>query len=268
MRPFLKWPGGKYRLIDRICAVLRPGKKLIEPFTGSGAVFLNTQYDEYVLADRNPDLINLYRHLLDEDDVFISYSRRYFVPKNNLPERFYALREQFNRSADTRRRSALFLYLNRHCYNGLCRYNSKGEFNSPFGRYLRPYFPEAEMRSFITAARRATLMHADFLDSMRLAGRGDVVYCDPPYAPLSASAHFTDYHVGGFAWTDQLALSRQAQRLSGQGVQVVISNHDTPEIQTLYRSAGAHILRFDVRRTISCNTARRERVGELLTVFG
>lgn len=235
---------------------------------GSGAVFLNTQYDEYVLADSNPDLINLYRHLLDEDGGFISYSRRFFIPENNIAERFYALRTQFNRTADTRRRSALFLYLNRHCYNGLCRYNSRGEFNSPFGRYLRPYFPATEMRSFIGAARHATLMHADFVDSMRMAKCGDVVYCDPPYTPLSGTAYFTDYHAGGFAWDDQVRLAEFAQHLAGNGVQVVISNHDTDDIRNLYHSGGAEVLYFQVQRNISCIPSKRERVGELLAVFG
>lgn len=231
-------------------------------------MFLNTQYEEYLLADSNPDLINLYRHLLDQGETFIACCRELFRSENNVAERYYALREEFNGTTDTLRRSVLFVYLNRHTYNGLCRYNSKGEFNSPFGRYLEPRLPEAAMHAFITVARRATLMQADFRASMGLAECGDVVYCDPPYIPLGGSSHFTDYHVGGFPWPDQIALAEQAQRLGGQGTQVVISNHDTPEIQALYRTAGAHILQFDVRRNISCNTAKRERVGELLAVFG
>jgi len=160
------------------------------------------------------------------------------------------------------------LYLNRHCYNGLCRYNSRGEFNTPFGRYSRPYFPEKEMQYFIRAAGRAEFLNTSFADSMKLAERGDIVYCDPPYAPLSATAYFTDYHSGGFRWEQQLLLACLAEELAGRGVRVVISNHDTKPVRELYQHAGASIKRFQVRRNISCNAGKRGNVGELLAVFG
>lgn len=190
------------------------------------------------------------------------------MPANNTPDRYYALREEFNRSEDSRGKSALFLYLNRHCYNGLCRYNSRGEFNTPFGRYSRPYFPEKEMRRFIHAAGRAEFLHATFADSMKLGRAGDIVYCDPPYAPLSTTAYFTDYHSGGFKWEDQQLLAQTAAELAGRGARVVISNHDTKQVRDLYRQAGARLKRFQVRRNISCNANKRGKVGELLAVFG
>lgn len=246
---------------------MRPGRRLIEPFAGSAAVFLNTEYEENIVADSNADLIQLYLHLVNEGETFIDYCRTLFGPHGNTRERYYELRTDFNKTADLRRRAALFLYLNRHCYNGLCRYNSRGAFNTPFGRYIEPRFPAAEMRSFITAARRATFVHAGFRDSMELARRGDAVYCDPPYVPLSRTAYFTDYDVDGFDWQDQEDLVETASRLARRGVQVVISNHDTESIRRLYGDAGARIEYFSVQRNISRDTSRRERVGELLAVF-
>lgn len=254
--------------MDRIRGTLRAGGRLIEPFTGSGAVFLNTSYDKYVLADSNPDLIDLYKLLTSEEEAFIKTCRGLFSAANNAANRYYRLRDEFNRTARGSRRSALFLYLNRHCYNGLCRYNSRGEFNTPFGRYVKPYFPEKEMQGFIRAARRARFKNCGYLETMKQARPGDVVYCDPPYAPLSRTAYFTDYHTGGFKWEDQVRLTEAAAALAAKEVQVVISNHDTRSIRTLYRESGATMRGFRASRTISCDASTRHPVGELLAVFG
>ena len=267
LKPFLKWPGGKYRIIATIRSKLLPGRRLIEPFTGSAAVFLNTTYDNYLLADSNPDLINLYQRLIEGGEGFINYCRRLFNPANNNERVYYRLREEFNRTRDVRRKSALFLFLNRHCYNGLIRYNGSGEFNSPFGRYKKPYFPAREMRHFLRAAERATFIHAGYRTSMDMALKGDIVYCDPPYVPLSGTAYFTDYHTGGFKWSDQECLTNLARCLADRGIQVVISNHDTGATRKMYQDAGARLFSFNVRRTISRDIYNRNEVGELLAVF-
>lgn len=268
MKPFLKWPGGKFRLVERIRKLLRPGRRLVEPFLGSGAVFLNTDYDRYLLADSNVDLIDLYRRVAADGDAFIAAGRALFTADMNHAGRFYALRKEFNGTRHSTRRAALFLYLNRHCYNGLCRYNSRGEFNAPFGRYLRPYFPEKELRGFMEKSRHARIVHAGFEQTLAEARRGDVVYCDPPYTPISRTAHFTAYSSGGFQWSDQVRLANLAQKLAARGIPVIISNHDTLMTRALYEGLGAGLHGFKVRRTISCNAQRRGRVGELLAVFG
>ncbi|MGD8484718.1 MAG: Dam family site-specific DNA-(adenine-N6)-methyltransferase, partial [Thioalkalispiraceae bacterium] len=185
-RPFLKWAGNKFRIMNQIHKLLpADGKRLIEPFAGSAAVFLNTNYARYLVCDTNPDLINLYNTLKKEGPDFIRYCKRYFTEKNNSAEKYYYYREQFNQTSDIRKRSALFVYLNRHGYNGLCRYNASGGFNVPFGRYQRPYFPEKEMLFFHRKAKRASFKVASFENIMRKARQGDVIYCDPPYVPLS-----------------------------------------------------------------------------------
>ena len=265
VRPFLKWPGGKYRLVSRIRAALGPGKRLIEPFVGSAAVFLNTDYDAYLLADSNSDLINLYSHLREEGQTFIDDCQDLFDTEHNLAKTYYALRDEFNGSRDRRRKSVLFVYLNRHCYNGLCRYNASGGFNTPFGRYTKPSFPEQRMQVFAGHGSNTEFIHADFLDTMRRARKGDVVYCDPPYQPLSRTASFTAYATGTFGWEEQVALADAARKAAKRGAQVVISNHDTPEIRALYQ--GARIENFPVWRSISRDIHNRNDVGELLAVF-
>jgi DNA adenine methylase len=265
MKPFLKWAGNKFQIVERIKAELPSGRRLIEPFVGSGALFLNTDYPCYLLADANADLIGLYQHLQREGADFIAYSRRLFVPENNTAEQFYHFRTEFNRTTDSRYKSALFIYLNKHCFNGLCRYNQKGEYNVPFGRYKKPYFPEKEMHFFYEQAAHAHFQHGDFATVMRAAEPGDVIYCDPPYVPLSQTANFTSYSSGGFGVGEQQELARQAAACAQRGIPVIISNHDTEFVRAEY--AGARVVAFDVQRYISCDGDNRGKAAELLAIF-
>lgn len=266
MKPFLKWAGNKYQIIDRIKAILPAGNRLIEPFLGSGAVFLNTEYPEYLLSDINTDLINLYRTLQAEGESFIDYCRQFFSGENNRTERYYELRDQFNCTKDVRLKSALFLYLNKHGYNGLCRYNSSSKYNVPYGKYKRPYFPEKEMLYFYRKTQKAVFRNEDFAAIMQQARPGDVVYCDPPYVPLSDTANFTNYSSGGFGFKEQQLLADLAQELAQRGVAVVISNHDTEFIQQAYKSAKLLDF-FSVQRFISCDGANRNKADEVLALF-
>jgi len=265
-RPFLKWAGNKYQILEHIMALLPSGHRLIEPFVGSGAVFLNAGYESYLLADSNEDLISLYQTLQSEGELFIDYCRHYFTSGTNVENRYYELRQEFNTTPDSRLKAALFIYLNRHAYNGLCRYNSKGGFNTPFGRYAKPHFPEQEMRRFVNRAGGATFTVADFRDTMRSAQRGDVLYCDPPYVPLSATSNFTSYSSGGFGRDDQVALAELAKELSARGVPVLISNHATEFTLNAYQTA--KIEQLDVQRFISCNGDNRGTAREVLALFG
>lgn len=265
IRPFLKWAGNKYRLVDRIVAQLPAGKRLVEPFVGSAALFLNTDFDRYLLCDANADLIALYQRLKDEGEKFIESCRPLFTEANNSAEQYYALRDEFNSCNDTARRAELFVYLNRYGYNGLCRYNSRGEFNVPFGRYKRPYFPAEEMVAFHHKAQRAVFRHQDFATTLAKAKAGDVIYCDPPYVPLSPSASFTAYSTGGFSLAQQQRLAELARETAKRTIPVLISNHNTRLTREAYQ--GARISRFKVHRSISCNGLRREAAGELLALF-
>lgn len=265
-RAFLKWAGGKYPLIEDIRRYLPPGDCLIEPFVGAGSVFLNTEYDKYILADINSDLINLYDIVKRRTDDFVRDSRLLFSPEYNNAEEFYRQREAFNLSSDPYQRAVLFLYLNRHCYNGLCRYNLSGEFNVPFGRYKKPYFPEDELYWFADKSKNATFVCEHYQQTLQKACAGSVVYCDPPYAPLSATANFTAYHTNNFSAADQQALARMAYQLSIEHkVPVLISNHDTEQTRQWYHQSTLHVV--SARRTISRNILGRNKVNELLALY-
>ncbi len=264
-RPFLKWAGGKYQLLDRLMGALPPGKRLIEPFVGSGVVFLNSHYPKYLLNDINPDLINLYQTIQKYGEDYINDASLLFIKQNNQESSYYQLRDRFNASADPYERSLLFLYMNRHGYNGLCRYNQSGGFNVPFGRYVKPVFPEAALRHFLHVSKKVKFSCDDFLAVIKKAKTGDVVYCDPPYAPLSVTSNFTSYAKQGFTLADQNALVDAAIAASKRGATVVISNHDTKQTRNYYRDA--EINQFSVKRTISADPKRRQPVPELLAVY-
>jgi DNA adenine methylase len=265
MKPFLKWAGSKYKIINKIIDALPAADKLIEPFVGSGAVFLNTNYKSYLLSDSNSDLIELYKHIQKEGLNFIDFACNLFVESNNNEEAFYKLRDEFNACTDTKKRAALFIYLNRHCFNGLCRYNSKGKFNVPFGRYSKPIFPTAEVINFHEKSQSAEFIISDFKQTMSMASIGDVVYCDPPYAPLTETANFSSYTQDGFDVNDQNDLAKMAIQLQKRGVPVVISNHDTNFTRSIYTNA--EISKFDVQRFISSKVNSRGKAAELIAIF-
>ncbi|MGF1752636.1 Dam family site-specific DNA-(adenine-N6)-methyltransferase [Vibrio makurazakiensis] len=265
-RAFLKWAGGKYGLVEEIQRHLPPARKLVEPFVGAGSVFLNTDYDQYLLADINPDLINLYNLLKTDPETYITESKRWFCAENNRKEVYLDVRAQFNATDNVMYRSLAFLYMNRFGFNGLCRYNKKGGFNVPFGSYKKPYFPEAELEFFSEKAQKATFVCEGYVETFRRARKGCVVYCDPPYAPLSNTANFTSYAGNGFSLDDQAALADVAEKAAMErDIPVLISNHDTTLTRRLYHGADLNVVK--VKRTISRNGAGRNKVDELLALF-
>jgi len=264
-RPFLKWPGNKFNCLAHVLPHLPQNQRLIEPFLGSGAIFLNTDYPHYLLAEINQDVIELYMHLQQEGTGFIEDCAKLFIPENNQKERYYALREEFNVQQDRRRRAALFLYLNRHGYNGLCRYNNQGVYNVPFGRYTRPYFPWDAMRFFCQKSQQAVFIQGDFRTSFAAAKAGDVIYCDPPYSPLQQHSNFSHYAQHNFGEVEHHTLVNLARETAKAGIPVLISNHDTPVTRDYYH--GAQISTFSVSRFISRDISHRKPVQELIAVF-
>lgn len=264
-RAFLKWAGGKYALVQAIEQHLPAGDRLIEPFVGAGSVFLNTDYKHYLLNDINADLIGLYQLLQKQPDAFVADARALFAEATNQRESYLALRQQFNQSSDAYERALLFLYLNRHGYNGLCRYNLSGKFNVPFGSYKKPYFPEAELYFFAEKSERAIFTCTGYEQLLQQATVDDVIYCDPPYVPLSKTASFTSYARQGFDLDDQAQLANLAEQAQQRGVSVVISNHDTTWTRKIYQQAKLHSIQ--VGRSISQNGATRGKVAELFAVY-
>jgi len=266
VRPIFKWAGGKFNCIERIVSALPDGKRLIEPFAGAATVFFNTNYPRYLLAEQNSDLIIFYQSLKQYKIDFIRYCSRYFTAKFNSAEIYYKLREEFNHcQKNKKKRAALFLYLNRHGYNGLCRYNQSGRYNVPFGHHKKVLFPETAMSDFLGRDSEVELICTDFRETFKLAREGDIIYCDPPYVPISSCNKAFNYWKDGFSLEDQCDLAHLAKTASQQGIQVIISNHDTPFTRQQYE--GAMIHSFPVRRAISCKGDTRQPVHELLATF-
>ncbi|HCQ8457563.1 TPA: Dam family site-specific DNA-(adenine-N6)-methyltransferase [Klebsiella pneumoniae] len=271
----IKWAGGKTRVMSRLLKHLPKADCLIEPFVGSGTVFMNTEYRRYILCDSNRALINFFRVLTSDTERLIDTARGMFLGGNN-EEQYYKRRALFNSMqwSDTGKAdaallyAALFLYLNRHSFNGLYRVNLKGDHNVPFGKYAAPYFPADEMRSFAEKANdtKAIFMHSDFRLSIRAvvyASDDAVIYCDPPYIPASKTANFTAYGQP-FTLDDHRSLVTNLLNANRQfGTRAVISNSDTPETREIYSAFNLHA--FSVRRSVSAKS--RDMAGEVIGVL-
>ncbi len=203
MSTILKWAGNKTAIMPELKKHLPAGPRLVEPFAGSCAVMMETDYPSYLVADINPDLINLYKKVAADCELFISRARALFEEANREVA-YYNIRQEFNYSTEITdfMKAVYFLYLNRHGYRGLCRYNKSGHFNIPYGNYKNPYFPEKEIRAFAEKAQRATFICASFDETLAMLKAGDVVYCDPPY-----DGTFSGYHTDGFTEDDQYHLA-------------------------------------------------------------
>ncbi|EGZ5754176.1 Dam family site-specific DNA-(adenine-N6)-methyltransferase [Salmonella enterica] len=268
-RPFLKWAGGKYSLLPELDRLIPAGKRLIEPFVGGGSVFLNSDKHEYfLLADINADLINLYQMLAVAPDSVIAEAMKAFRHLNDV-ENYTVIREAFNaQKLNATERAAAFLYLNRHCFNGLMRYNLDGFFNVGWGKYKAPYFPEEEIRAFRLKSHACVFMTAGFERTLRLAGDGDVVYCDPPYEPMPGTAGFTSYASGGFSWDSQVALAESCVAAHQRGAKVFISNSTAPRVIELYEQHGFTLHRVNARRSISSKGSTRETANDIVASLG
>lgn len=260
------------RLIHFLTQHLPENPILVEPFVGAGALFANTLHESILINDLNRDLVNIYKQIRKNHRKLSKETKLLFQPRYNSKQKYYQLREEFNQCETPLRRASLFLYLNRHGYNGLCRYNLQGGYNVPFGSYQAPYFPEQELRNFsrrLKAAKISALSFTDFLEKLYKHPELHkmVIYCDPPYVPLSKTANFTGYAACKFSSQDQKDLSELAEKLSNKGAKVMVSNHDTSFTRKLYSSA-QKIETIKVRRAISCNAEQRNQVSELIAIYG
>lgn len=276
-KPFLKWAGNKFRVLPHLIPHIGDPKRYIEPFGGSLSVALNISADEYILNDINKDLYCLYTNV---DKEFVGECRELFTDENNTRERYLELRKEFNSEQDCRKRAKLFLYLNKHAFNGLSRYNSKGEYNVPYGKEnkdsktgrivkTKAHFPEQELNYFrdVFSNRKVEFFNTSFSDEAlyKNVSSGDVVYFDPPYIPVSDTANFTDYATEGFSYEQQVQLAELAESLANRGAKVIVSNHDTPVSRELYKNA--QIYPIEVRRSISAKGSSRKKANELIAVY-
>ncbi|WP_428983940.1 Dam family site-specific DNA-(adenine-N6)-methyltransferase [Pantoea agglomerans] len=267
-RSFLKWAGGKYSVLDEVLAMLPAGDRLIEPFVGSGTVFINAGFKRNLLGDVNPDLINLFNQLQGNPDAVIKTA--YQLERGCISGKAHdAIRTEFNgREAHAVRHAALFLALMRTSYNGLCRYNQKGLFNVGWNKKGEAnYFPMDELAHFTGMQKEMTFMCAGFEDVIAQAGEGDVVFCDPPYEPLPDEAGFTAYSGTSFTFADQVRLVESLVVARDRGAKVVITNSSAPAILHLYISNGFRIAPLATRRSVSCKSETRKTVNDIIAAL-
>ncbi|MDV5434518.1 Dam family site-specific DNA-(adenine-N6)-methyltransferase [Enterobacter hormaechei] len=268
-RPFLKWAGGKYSLLPELDRLIPAGKRLVEPFVGGGSVFLNSEkHESFLLADVNADLINLYQ-MLEVDHIRVCSLAKILFERANSEMAYKELRDEFNNQRmGAPERAAAFLFLNRHCFNGLIRYNRDGFFNVGWGKYEAPYFPEIEIKAFKQKSHKCVFMNAGYRRTLALTGEGDVVYCDPPYEPLPGTAGFTNYAAGGFSWADQISLAESCVAAHQRGAKVLISNSTAPRVLELYEQHGFILHHVDARRAISSKGSTREAAKDIVATLG
>jgi DNA adenine methylase len=269
-KPFLRWLGNKSSIMHNIKSILPgSGNTLIEPFVGSGSVFLNTDYDHYILADYNEDLINVYLHLKNTPSSFIRECEKLFRVEYNTKDRYLKLREIFNDRSHACAfcRAIIFVYLNRHGYGGLCRYNKKGGFNVAFNNLNNQYFPKDEMQFFAQKLQKSTVMHAKYQQTLAIASEHDcVIYCDPPYLAADNQSIFTKYTSSGFSINDHITLAATLDDLAlDHGITSVISNADTEYARSLY--SNAQIKEINVRRNINAKASTSRVAKEILAKF-
>lgn len=268
-RPFLKWVGGKGRLLNQYKPFFpKQFNNYFEPFIGGGAVYflLNNQFElssRASLCDRNTELINAYRIVRDNPQALLHLLQQHQAHHNN--DYFYQVRNRDRQPSPTDpvEQASRTIYLNKTCYNGLYRVNKKGFFNVPVGRYKNPaIFVPQIIQAASRALQGATIEQRDFREILKYAQKGDFIYFDPPYVPLSVTANFTSYTSDNFSLTDQRELAQVFQSLNQRGCQVMLSNSFTPEVQELYR--GFRQEKITARRAVNSKTSGRGELFELL----
>lgn len=264
-KPFLKWAGGKQRLVSSILKLLPAQGRLIEPFVGAGSVFLSGRYHQAVINDANVDLVALWTAIKERPAQFCRDASALFRAKNHCAESYQRIRHEFNESDDRYERAVRFIYLNRFGFNGVYRVNSRGEYNVPYGRPpAMPSFPWDQIEAASCRLARAIVLGSDFRFAMEMAKEGDVVYCDPPYLPMGETA-FTAYTPRGFGASEHAALVEAAYAAASRGAVVAISNHDTQQSRLLYTNFEVHAL--SCTRHVAGKTQSRIAAKEVLAVL-
>lgn len=259
-RPFLKWVGGKRQLLPELIErVPSQFGTYFEPFLGGGALFFALAPDSAVLADKNERLVRTYLGVRNHCREVIKLLGTY-----DYSEEFYYAQRRVPIDAESDARlAAWFIFINKVGYNGLYRVNSKNVVNVPFGRHASPNIcDEPTILACSRVLRKSRILHQDFEAAVGSAKRGDFVYFDPPYEPISATSHFTSYTAGGFGWDGQLRLHELAGRLKTRGVKILISNAASPKLRDLYR--GFSIAEVSARRSVNSKLTSRGAIGELL----
>lgn len=263
IKPFLKWAGGKRQLLASLEDFL-PNQygKYIEPFLGGGALFFYLQPHQGVIGDSNAELMNTYRVVRDQVDILIQTLSDYPHDKDF----YYKLRAKQPADLSDIARAARFVYLNRTCFNGLYRVNKKGEFNVPFGSYKNPRICDGPtLRLASKALQSVEIITDDYLHTLKkYTKKGDLVFLDPPYYPISEYSDFKRYTKDFFYAEDHERLANVFKELSDAGVYVILTNSNAPFVRELYKDFFNHLVSSN--RNINSIGSRRTN-GEDLVVL-
>jgi DNA adenine methylase len=269
VKPFVKWAGGKRQLVPTILANHLPKnynlQTYYEPFIGGGALLFSLQPKKAVINDSNAELINCYKIIKNSLDELIEDLKNH---KNN-EYYYYDIRDwdrekNFKSKTEVQRASRI-IFLNKTCYNGLFRVNSQGQFNVPFGKYKNPNILDIAVLKAVNKylnENQVRILNSDFKEAVKDAKRGDFIYLDPPYDPVSETASFTGYDVNGFNKQEQRRLKEVFDDLNSRGCHILLSNACTEFIEDLYKDY-LHT-KISAIRAINCNGKKRGKVDEIL----
>ena len=269
-KPFVKWVGGKRQLLTqfRLMNLYPPEKfnpksgKYFEPFVGGGAVFFDLLPEKAFLSDLNNDLVVTYSVIKSNVEELIVSLKKHKIDK----EYFLKLRAENPHKLPDIDIASRFIYLNRTCFNGMYRVNSKGGFNVPFGKYSNPLIcDENNLRKASNALKNVEIKKQDYKEVLKKAKKGDFIYFDPPYYPISKTASFTSYTSEAFLDKEQTELRNTFLELHKRGCFVMLSNSDTPFINNIYSGIkGVNITKVKAGRAINSDASKRGKITEVL----
>jgi len=271
-KPFVKWVGGKRQLLKqfRLMNLYPPEKfdstkgRYFEPFVGGGAVFFDLLPEKAFLSDLNLELVTTYNVIKDDVEKLIKLLKKH----DHNKEYFLNVRAKKVEKLSPLQVASRFIYLNRACFNGMYRVNSKGEFNVPFGDNKKPLIcDEVNLRKISKALKNVEIKHQDYKQVLKKARKGDFIYFDPPYHPVSKTSTFTSYTANGFSEKDQIELRDVFLELSNRGCFVMLSNSNAPLIIEIYseiKKDGIRISKVEAGRAINSKGSGRGKVIEVL----
>lgn len=262
--PIVKWVGGKRQLMFELLKNMPENyNRYFEPFIGGGALFFELQPDNAYISDMNEELFNLYQVVRDNVDKLITDLKKHDISKEYFMEIRNIDRTEEYKNWSNVKKASRFIYLNRTCFNGMYRVNSKGEFNVPFGHYKNPrILDENNLINCSNLLQKTEIKHADFSEILTKVQKGDFVYFDPPYVPLSETSSFTSYTKDGFDIDMQFKLRDVCDELDSMGVKFLLSNSDTKLVNELYENY--NIKKVFASRQINANADGRGKITEVL----
>lgn len=271
-KPFVKWVGGKRQLLKQFRDLgLYPPEHFdpvknsyFEPFVGGGAVFFDLLPRHAYLSDMNAELVATYNVIKDDVEKLINALKKH----ENNKEYFLKIRAQRIEKLSPLQIASRFVFLNRTCFNGMYRVNSTGGFNVPYGKYKNPLIcDEVNFRKVSKALQNVTIAHQDYKETVKKAKKGDFVYFDPPYHPLTKTASFTSYTKENFGEKDQVELRDTFLELHKRGCFVMLSNSNADFINKIYgelKNHGIKLHKVEAGRAINSDASKRGKIAEVL----